>query len=83
MQSISKTELETSRKPTFRKGQHLLVSTRRNRPALTKNIDGAFDGIIGVVDEIDTENNMVRVIISMLGRETPVELELDQVEKQQ
>ena len=46
-------------------------------------IDGAFDGIIGVVDEINTENNMVRVIISMLGRETPVELELDQVEKQQ
>ncbi len=46
-------------------------------------IDGAFDGIIGVVDEVNTENNMVRVIISMLGRETPVELELDQVEKQQ
>ena len=43
-------------------------------------IDGAFDGIIGVVDEVDTENNMVRVIISMLGRETPIELELDQVE---
>lgn len=43
-------------------------------------IDGAFEGVIGVVDEIDTENNMVRVTISMLGRETPVELELDQVE---
>lgn len=43
-------------------------------------IDGAFDGIIGVVDEIDTDNNMVRVVISMLGRETPIELELDQVE---
>lgn len=43
-------------------------------------IDGAFEGIIGVVDEIDTDNNMVRVVISMLGRETPVELELDQVE---
>ena len=43
-------------------------------------IDGAFDGIIGVVDEVDTDNNMVRVIISMLGRETPIELELDQVE---
>ena len=40
LQSISKTELETSRKPTFRKGQRLLVSTRRNRPALTKNIGG-------------------------------------------
>ncbi|MBE6827250.1 MAG: transcription termination/antitermination factor NusG [Ruminococcaceae bacterium] len=43
-------------------------------------IDGAFEGISGTVDEIDTDNNMVRVVISMLGRETPIELELDQVE---
>lgn len=43
-------------------------------------IDGAFEGILGVVDTIDTENNSVRVVISMLGRETPVDLELNQVE---
>ena len=43
-------------------------------------IDGAFDGVIGVVDDIDTEANSVRVIISMFGKETPVDLELDQVE---
>ncbi len=43
--------------------------------------DGAFEGIIGVVRELDVDNNSVCVVISMLGRETPVELELDQVEK--
>ena len=43
-------------------------------------IDGAFEGVIGVVDDIDTDQNSVRVIISMFGKETPVDLELDQVE---
>ena len=43
-------------------------------------VDGAFDGVIGVVDHIDTDANSVRVIISMFGKETPVDLELDQVE---
>ena len=44
-------------------------------------IDGAFEGVIGVVRELDADNNSVCVVISMLGRETPVDLELDQVEK--
>ena len=43
-------------------------------------IDGAVERVIGVVDNVDTDNNSVRVVISMLGRETPVDLELDQVE---
>ena len=59
-----------------------VVEVNYTKGDLVTIIDGAFDGIIGVVDEIDTDNNMVRVIISMLGRETPIELELDQVEKQ-
>lgn len=45
--------------------------------------DGPFEGFTGTVDEIDTEKNYVRVTISMFGRETPVEFELDQVEKEE
>ena len=43
-------------------------------------IDGALEGFIGVVDEIELDKNKIRVIVSMFGRETPVELEPDQVE---
>ncbi len=43
-------------------------------------IDGPFDDSVGIVDELNTEKNSVRVIIHMFGRETPVELELNQVE---
>ena len=41
--------------------------------------DGALESFLGVVDEIDLERNKVRVVVSMFGRETPVELELDQI----
>ena len=43
-------------------------------------LSGPFDGYSGVVDSIDVEKNIVVVMISMLGRETPVELELNQIE---
>ena len=42
--------------------------------------DGALESFLGTVDEIDLDGNKVRVVVSMFGRETPVELELDQVE---
>jgi transcriptional antiterminator NusG len=42
--------------------------------------DGPLTGFIGKVEEIDLEGNSVSVVVSMFGRETPVELELDQVE---
>ncbi len=45
-----------------------------------KIIDGPLEGFIGIIDSIDMSKNSVQVIISMFGRETPVELEFDQVE---
>ncbi len=42
--------------------------------------DGPLTSFVGVVDMLDIEKNKVRVIVSMFGRETPVELELDQVD---
>lgn len=44
-------------------------------------IDGPFNDIIGIVDEIDMERSKVRVMVSFFGRETPVELDFLQVEK--
>lgn len=45
-----------------------------------KIIDGALESFLGTVEEIDLDRNKVRVVVSMFGRETPVELELEQIE---
>ena len=47
---------------------------------LVSVMGGPFDSFQGTVDMIDVDNDVVRVIISMMGRETPIELGLDQVE---
>ncbi|MBN1430203.1 MAG: transcription termination/antitermination protein NusG [Anaerolineae bacterium] len=56
-------------KVTFKPGQKVRI------------IDGPFNDIVGVVDEIDMERSKVRVMVSFFGRETPVELDFLQVEK--
>lgn len=45
-----------------------------------KITDGPLATFLGTVEEIEPEKNRVCVVVSMFGRETPVELELDQVE---
>ncbi len=46
-----------------------------------KIVDGAFADFIGTVKEIDDSKGKVKVLISFLGREAPVELEFGQVNK--
>ena len=53
----------------FRKGQSVRVS------------DGPFVDFVGVVDDMSTEKGKVKVLLSLFGRETPVELDFLQVEK--
>ena len=43
-------------------------------------LDGPLSSFTGVVEEIEVDKNAVSVIVSMFGRETSVEFELDQVE---
>ena len=44
-------------------------------------IDGPFTDFTGTVDEIDQAKGKVKVLVSFFGRETPVELDFLQVEK--
>ena len=53
----------------FRKGQSIRVT------------DGPFIDFVGVVDEISIEKGKIKVLLSLFGRETPVELDFLQVEK--
>lgn len=44
-------------------------------------MDGPLKDFIGTVTEINKEKHKVKVMVSMFGRETPVELEFSQVQK--
>ena len=64
------------------------TAAERPRPKLTfeKNetvriIDGPFSNFSGKVDEVNTERNTLRVLVTIFGRATPVELDFLQVEK--
>ena len=62
---VEKKEIEVS----YQLGDHVKIT------------DGALESFLGTVEEIDLERGKVSVKVSMFGRETPVELELDQIER--
>ena len=43
--------------------------------------DGPFENFVGTVEEVDLEKGKIKVMISMFGRETPIELDHSQVEE--
>ena len=45
-----------------------------------KVVDGPLEGFLGTVEEIELDKSRVRVIVSMFGRETPIDLDFDQIE---
>ena len=47
-----------------------------------KVMNGPLEGFVGTVQEINKEKQKVKVLVSMFGRETPVELEFSQVQKE-
>jgi transcriptional antiterminator NusG len=67
---LKQMKMETPKvKVSFSKGERVKV------------VDGPFVDFLGVVDEINPERGKVRVLVSMFGRETPVELDFLQVSR--
>ena len=67
---LKQMEAETPKvKVGFRKGQSVRVT------------DGPFIDFVGVVDEINMEKGKVKVLLSLFGQETPVELDFLQIDK--
>ncbi|OGM25848.1 transcription termination/antitermination factor NusG [Candidatus Woesebacteria bacterium RIFCSPLOWO2_01_FULL_39_61] len=55
--------------------------TRFSTGEAVKITDGPFADFLGTIDEIDEEKGKVKVLVSIFGRETPVELDLLQIAK--
>jgi len=66
---VSRPEEAPSIKVEFKKGDAIKIR------------EGAFENFEGVVDSIDTERGIVKVIVTVFGRSTPLEIEYWQLEK--
>jgi transcriptional antiterminator NusG len=57
------------------------IKVEFNKGDMIKIREGAFENFEGVVDEIDSERGIVKVIVSIFGRSTPLDIEYWQIEK--
>jgi transcriptional antiterminator NusG len=64
------------------KGERV-IKTRQsfNAGEQVKIIEGPFESFTGVIEEVNTEKNKLKVMVGIFGRNTPVEVDLLQVEK--
>lgn len=76
---ISEKEVEAIQK--FMKVEEPLYKTSFTTGEAVKIIDGPFADFLGTIDEIDQTKGKLKVLVSIFGRETPVELDFLQVAK--
>jgi transcriptional antiterminator NusG len=62
-------------------GPSTMIKTHFDRGDAVRIIDGAFLNFNGVVDDIDEDHDKLKVMVTIFGRQTPVELNYLQVEK--
>jgi transcriptional antiterminator NusG len=66
---VTSTKEKPKPKHTFEKGEHVRIT------------DGPFTNFTGVVEEINLDRSTLKVMVTIFGRSTPVELEFLQVQK--
>jgi len=69
LHQVVSTKEKPKPKHVFEKGEHVRIN------------DGPFSNFTGVVDEINLDKSTLRVLVTIFGRATPVELEFLQVQK--
>ncbi len=62
-------------------GEHPRLQVKFDKNETVKITDGPFATFTGVVDEINDDRETLKVMVTIFGRPTPVELEFSQVEK--
>ncbi len=63
------------------KGPAPQVKTQFQKGENVRIIDGPFTSFVGYIDEVDMDHGRLKVMVSIFGRQTPVELNFFQVEK--
>jgi transcription termination/antitermination protein NusG len=63
------------------KGPAPVVKTRFEKGENVRITDGPFTNFVGYIDDVDMDHGRLKVMVSIFGRQTPVELSFSQTEK--